>query len=101
MWYSRLMAHVATKYHEPTTIPIRLGDRGRLVLPAVVRRQLQLRAGERLLLTVDSGSIHLVPARLQVREARGIYRHLAPKRSLADELIAERRAEAARDRNRG
>ena len=95
------MAHVATKYHEPTIIPIRLGDRGRLVLPAVVRRQLQLRAGERLLLTVDSGSIHLVPARLQVREARGIYRHLAPKRSLADELIAERRAEAARDRNRG
>ena len=69
------------------------------MLPAAVRRQLQLRAGERLLLIVDAGSIRIMPARLQVREARGIYRHLAPKRSLSDELIAERRAEATRDSN--
>jgi AbrB family looped-hinge helix DNA binding protein len=92
------MAHASAEYHKPSAIPVRLGDRGRLVLPAVVRRQLQLRAGERLLLTVDSGSIRIAPARLQVGEARGIYRHLAPKRSLADELIEERRAEAAHER---
>lgn len=95
------MAHATAEYHRSSAISVRLGDRGRLVLPAVVRRQLQLRAGERLLLTVDSGSIRIVPARQQVHEARGIYRHLAPKRSLADELIAERRAEAARERRKG
>lgn len=95
------MAHLEPEYHRFGVISVRLGDRGRLVLPAVVRRQLQLRAGERLLLMVDSGSIRLVPARQQVRETRGIYRHLAPKRSLADELIAERRAEATRERKKG
>ena len=95
------MAHAKAEYHQSSVISVRLGDRGRLVLPAVVRRQLQLQAGERLLLMVDSGSVRIVPARLQVRETRGIYRHLAPKRSLAEELIAERRAEATRERKKG
>lgn len=95
------MAHASPEYHQNTPISVRLGDRGRLVLPALVRRQLQLREGERLLLTVDSGSIRLVSARQQVRASRGMYRHLAPNRSLVDELIADRRAEAARERAKG
>ena len=75
---------------------VALGDRGRLVLPARLRHHLDLRTGDRLILTVDSeGSFLVVSAREQARRLAGLYRDLAPGRSLADELIAERHAEAA------
>jgi AbrB family looped-hinge helix DNA binding protein len=63
-WYTSAM-----DYEDRFTIA--LGDRGRLVLPARLRRRLDLHPGDRLV--------------------------LAPERSLVDELIAERRAEAQRD----
>jgi AbrB family looped-hinge helix DNA binding protein len=77
---------------------IALGDRGRLVLPAAVRRRLHLQPGDRLIVTVNAdGEVRLVSAREQARRLNGLYRDLAPGRSLVDELIAERRAEAARE----
>jgi AbrB family looped-hinge helix DNA binding protein len=76
---------------------VSLGERGRIVLPAPLRRHLDLRAGERLLLIVDeAGGFRVVSAREQARHLVGVYRDLAPGRSLADDLIAERREEARR-----
>jgi len=75
-----------------------LGERGRLVLPARLRQRLGLQAGDRLILTLDAGGgLHLVSAREQARRLYGLYEQLAPGRSLADELIAERRDEARRE----
>lgn len=75
-----------------------LGDRGRLVLPAEVRRRLKLRQGDELLVTVQpDGSLRLATRRQIVREARGLYRSRTGRRSLVDELIAERREEAAKE----
>ncbi len=72
-----------------------LGERGRLVLPAPLRRRLHLQPGDRLLVTMDpEGGFHVISAREQARRLCGLYRDLAPGRSLADELIAERREEA-------
>ena len=89
MWYTRDMLAVE-KYS------LALGERGRLVLPAPLRRRLDLHAGDRLIVTVDvAGEIRVLPARDLARRLSGLYRDLAPGRSLADELIAERRAEAA------
>jgi len=77
---------------------IALGDRGRLVLPAPLRRHLDLQPGDRLLVSVDpDGGFHVVSARDQAQRLRGLYRDLAPGRSLADELIADRRDEAHRE----
>ena len=77
---------------------IALGERGRLVLPARLRRDLDLHPGDRLIVTVDGeGGFRIVPAREQARRLCGLYRDLAPRRSLADELIAERREEARRE----
>ena len=77
---------------------IALGERGRLVLPAQLRRRLNLHPGDRLIVSIDpDGEIRLVSAREQARRLRGLYGGLAPGRSLAGELIAERRAEAARE----
>jgi AbrB family looped-hinge helix DNA binding protein len=76
---------------------VQLGDRGRLVLPAQIRKRLNLREGDELVVTVQpDGSLRLTSPAQIVRETRGLYR-TAGRRSLADELIAERRAEVKRE----
>ncbi len=79
-----------------------VGDRGRMVLPSAVRRKLGLTAGTRLLVDVESdGSLKLQPFRAAADQTRGLLRELgelAPdKGSAVDELLAERRAQAARE----
>ena len=77
---------------------VHLGDRGRLVLPAEIRKRLNLREGDELIVTVQpDGSLRLTSPGQIVRETRGLYRTRAGRRSLADELIADRRAEVRRE----
>lgn len=79
-------------HHEQVTI----GDRGRLVLPSSVRSELGLTPGTRMLLSTEAdGSIRLRPFRVVADKSRGLFADLAEDRSLVDELVAERRAEAA------
>jgi AbrB family looped-hinge helix DNA binding protein len=80
----------------PSTL--RLGTRGRVVLPAAVRAHLNLREGERLSLEVEpDGVMRLTALRRQVQALRGVYRDVAPAESPVDSLIADRRREAARE----
>lgn len=80
---------------------VQLGDRGRMVLPAPLRKKLKLRPGDDLIVTLQrDGSLRLATAATVVRESRGMYSALAPGRSLSDELIAERRAESRRESSR-
>jgi AbrB family looped-hinge helix DNA binding protein len=75
---------------------VELGDRGRLVLPASLRNELGLAEGDRFVLTLEGdGSIHLASLRSNISRLRGSLKHKSKNRSLVDELIAERRAEAA------
>jgi AbrB family looped-hinge helix DNA binding protein len=75
-----------------------LGDRGRLVLPSKLRQRLDLHPGDRLVIVVDDeGGFRVISAREVAQRVRGMYRDLTPGRSLADELIAERREEARRE----
>lgn len=68
------------------------------MLPAKVRKQLALADGDELLVSVEGdGSLRLVSLRERSRRARGIFRKAAPERSLATELIADRRREAAKE----
>jgi AbrB family looped-hinge helix DNA binding protein len=83
--------------HTPS-YTVALGERGRLVLPAALRQRLDLKPGDRLIVTVDEeGGFRVVSARELSERLHGMYRHLAPGRSLVDELIAERREEARRE----
>lgn len=81
------------------TTTVTMGRQGRIVVPADVRRELGLAEGDQLDLTVRNGRLELKP-RLTPQEAirllRGLLRD-ASSTSLVDELIAERRAEAARE----
>ena len=89
--------------HAPSAKPresydLQIGLRGRVVLPAKLRRRLGLREGDRMVLIVQPDhSLRLVSLREQVKKLRGMYKHLAPGVSMADELIKERREEARRE----
>lgn len=73
-----------------------VADRGRIVLPAEVRERLEIRDGDRLWLVVDAdGTIRIQTRRVIIRNMSGMFKHLSPGRSAVDELIAERRREAA------
>lgn len=78
---------------------VTIGDRGRLVLPARVREELRLHAGTRVALSVEAdGSLRLRPYRAIAQQGRGLWADLAPgTTSLSEELIADRRAEAAQE----
>jgi len=76
-----------------------VGDRGRVVLPADVRAALGLEAGSRMLLSTEpDGSLRLRPYRSVADQGRGMLAVLAPAgESMVDELLAERRRDAARE----
>jgi AbrB family looped-hinge helix DNA binding protein len=74
-----------------------VGDRGRVVLPADVRSALGLETGSRMLLSTESdGSLRLRPYRSVADQGRGMLVGLVGgDESMVDELLAERRREAA------
>jgi AbrB family looped-hinge helix DNA binding protein len=79
-------------------VRVLLGDGGRLVLPAKIRKQLNLGQGDELLITVQpDGSIRLASPRQVAKHGRGLYPVPERKQSSADERIAERRAEVTQE----
>jgi AbrB family looped-hinge helix DNA binding protein len=90
MWHNADMSHM--RY------VVKIGDRGRLVLPAPVRDSLGLEDGSQLLLYLDESgeSVRLERARDVARSSRGMFADDSG-RSLVDELLDERRAEAEHD----
>jgi len=91
------MAHIS-RFVPHFQVEVRIGDRGRLVLPAHIREHLGIRAGDRLVLIADEpGAVRLVSLRKQVERFCGMLAGVAPKRVLSEELIAERREEARRE----
>lgn len=77
---------------------VEVDARGRLVLPAAVRRHLSLKGRGEVILTVDkSAVVQLSSRRRLAAKLKGVYKHLSSKGSMVDELIAERRKEGARE----
>lgn len=79
--------------------PLRIGAQGRLVLPAAMRRELAIEPGDELAAHLEDGRIVLEPRAELLRRIQSEFRGSRAKRSLVDELIAERRREAADDRS--
>lgn len=73
---------------------MQLGKQGRLVIPADIREALGLSPGDRIHLRLDGARIIMARPADAVNEIRALGRGKAPNRSLVDELLAERRAEA-------
>lgn len=76
-----------------TTREIELGAKGRVVIPVDIREKLGVEPGDKLLLVEDKGGFKLTTRRTIVDELCGVF--ATPEgRSLSEELLAERRAEA-------
>ena len=76
----------------------RIQDGGRLVIPAECRRALHMDIGEEVVLKVKEDELLIYPARQALTRARQLVRkYIKRKRRLVDELIAERRREAAHE----
>lgn len=74
----------------------RLVSGGRLQLPAEMRRALSLADGDTVLLEMVDGEIHVRPFRDAVSRIQARLReYVSADASVSDELIADRRAEAA------
>ncbi|HLI31213.1 MAG TPA: AbrB/MazE/SpoVT family DNA-binding domain-containing protein [Solirubrobacteraceae bacterium] len=78
---------------------ITLGDRGRMVLPSPVRRELHLDAGTQLLVQAQpDGSVCLLPFRAAAEHGVGLAAKLGPRKgSAVAALAAERRREAQQE----
>ena len=71
---------------------------GRLQIPARVRRELGLKDGDAVRMEIVDGELRVRPFRDVLAEIRQRLRQYVPEGvSLADELIADRRAEAERE----
>ena len=79
-----------------TRVQIRKG--GRLVVPVKLRRALNIKAGDEVVVRLENDSIRLIPMQRAVKLAQNIVRPYVPQGvSLVDELIKARRAEARRE----
>jgi AbrB family looped-hinge helix DNA binding protein len=69
-----------------------------LVIPAAFRKALGLKTGDEVLLVLEDGELRVVSPRQAVARAQNLVRrYVSRERSLSEELIQERREEAAHD----
>ncbi|HEU5440984.1 MAG TPA: AbrB/MazE/SpoVT family DNA-binding domain-containing protein [Ktedonobacterales bacterium] len=75
-----------------------ISEGGRIVIPAEFRRALGLHVGDEVVLRLEDGELRLYTVQQAIARAQQIVAaHVGNTPSMADELIAERRAEAERE----
>ena len=101
--YGGTCAKIAAPWHGngnvATSAPqasVRLGPQGRLVVPAPIRKALGFQPGDSLIARIDNERL-VVEKRDVVERQLHAYFQKFKGRSLANELIAERREEARRE----
>ena len=81
------------------TASVSVGPKGRVVIPADIRRQLGIREGSELVALVEGEAVVLVPRSAIKSRLRSIFADVGA--SMREELIAERRADAVRESGGG
>ena len=74
---------------------VKLGKQGRLVVPAPLRQELSLEMGDELVARAEEGRLIFETRAAVIKRLHDRFKDV--KGSLADELLAERREEAARE----
>jgi antitoxin PrlF len=73
----------------------RVGEKGRLVIPASIRDALDIKVGDEVELRIEDNELRVSTLKSRIARAqRRLRRFIKPGRSLSDELIAERREAA-------
>lgn len=73
----------------------RIGEAGRLVIPAEFRERLGLVPGSEVVLRLDDAGLHLQSRQQAIAHAQALVRrHVPAERDLVTELLADRRRES-------
>jgi AbrB family looped-hinge helix DNA binding protein len=71
---------------------------GRFVLPSKLRKELQIKAGDEIVLSLEDGYVRLIPLHQAVRIAQQTVKKYVPKgTSLVADLIQARKEEEAHE----
>jgi len=77
-----------------TQIKTKIGEGGRIVIPAEYRQALGLQVGDEVILRLEGRELRIFTLNQAIKRAQELVsRYIPEERSLADELIAERRRE--------
>ena len=75
-------------------IKTKLGNGGRIVIPARYREKMGARVGDELVLVLEGPTVRVLTPREAVRRAQSLVRRYArPEKSLSEDLLEERRQE--------
>lgn len=75
-----------------------LGESGRIVLPAAIRKKYGLKNGDRLTVIEENGSIRLLSMKMALEEVRAsILAHRGSLKGILDEFLKERHEAARRE----
>ena len=76
----REFAEDAAKFvaNVPDRIDLQLGPGGRIVIPAVFRKAMQVKEGDRLMARVVDGELRLITPEMGIRKAQKMVRSLFP-----------------------
>ncbi len=84
---------------ESLTYSVRVGPKGRIVVPAPIRREVGLEEGTEVVIRADHGRIVVESRADALRRLRAVVREAVPPTlSLVDELLAARRIDAGLER---
>jgi AbrB family looped-hinge helix DNA binding protein len=82
----------------PETYRVRVDSAGRVLIPAGSRQRLGIGQGDEVVVEVDDRGIRITTAAQALKEVQEYFATIkTPGVSLVDELIRERREEAARE----
>lgn len=77
---------------------VKIVEGGKLVIPASMRRELGISAGDTVMVDIEHGELRVRSVSKALERARSILRrHIPEGVNLSDELISDRRAEAERE----
>ncbi len=78
-----------------------LGESGRIVLPAAIRKEFGLEPGERLTVISEAGEIKILSRKMALESIRaGIVKSRGSLKGILDDFLAERHEEPAREARR-
>ena len=81
----------------PTEVRLKVNENGRVVIPAEFRKALGINAGDEVILSWKDDELRITTMKRRIERAqRHVRKYVKPGTSLVDELIADRRREAAR-----
>jgi AbrB family looped-hinge helix DNA binding protein len=79
-------------------VRVRVNENGRVVIPASFRKALGVDAGDEVVLRLENDELRITTLKRRIERAqKRVGRYMKPGRSLAEELIAERREAAKHD----